>query len=153
MVTAAVMSALHLLALALGLPSVVLRGAALRGALDASAVRRVLLADTFWGIAALLWITTGLLRAFGGLEKGSDFYLASPLFWTKMGLLGAVLLLELWPMVTFIGWRIALAKRRSPDTRRARALYAVTLLQTALVLAMVFTASFMSRGFGLQDRP
>ena len=148
MVTSALMSALHLLALGLGLPSVVLRGAALRGALDAAAQRRVLLADTFWGVAALLWIATGLLRAFGGLEKGSDFYLASPLFWTKMGLLGAVLLLELWPMATFIGWRIALAKRRGADTRHARALYAVNLVQIGLVVAMVFTASLMARGVG-----
>ena len=39
-----------------------------------------------WGIAAALWLVTGLLRAFAGLEKGTGFYLASPLFWTKMGL-------------------------------------------------------------------
>jgi putative membrane protein len=35
----------------------------------------VFTADSFWGIAALLWIVTGLWRAFGGLEKGSDYYL------------------------------------------------------------------------------
>jgi putative membrane protein len=104
---AAIFSALHLLALAIGLPSVFLRGRALRGRLDESGLRRLFLADTFWGVAAGLWIVTGLVRAFAGLGKDSQFYLSSPLFLVKMGLLIAVLLLEIWPMVTFIRWRIA----------------------------------------------
>jgi putative membrane protein len=71
----AILSALHVLALALGLPGVYLRGRALKGPLDRDGLRRLLAADTVWGIAAALWIATGLLRAFGGLEKGSQFYL------------------------------------------------------------------------------
>ncbi len=73
----AVVSSLHLLALAIGLPAVFLRGRALKGGLDAEGVRRVLAADTVWGVAAALWVVTGLLRAFGGLEKGTEFYLRS----------------------------------------------------------------------------
>src|SRR5262249_58988071 len=79
-VAAAIVSALHLLALAIGLPSVYLRGRALRGQLDADGIRRVLAADSVWGIAALLWVVTGLLRAFGGLHKCGAFYLPSALF-------------------------------------------------------------------------
>src|SRR5712692_5742094 len=101
----AVVSALHVLALALGLPSVYLRGRALKGRLDGEGMRQLFLADTIWGIAAALWLATGLLRAFAGLEKGSQFYLASSLFWTKMTLFLAVVLLEIWPMATFIRWR------------------------------------------------
>src|ERR1700730_2769497 len=103
--TSAIVSALHLLAPGPGLPSVYLRGRALKGPLDRDGIRRLLAADTVWGIAAALWIATGLLRAFGGLEKGSQFYLQSPLFWTKMGLFVTVLILEIWPMLTFIRWR------------------------------------------------
>src|SRR5947207_6023798 len=84
--TSAIVSALHVLALALGLSSVYLRGRALKGPLGRNEIKRLLAADTVWGIAAALWIVTGLLRAFGGLEKGSQFYLQSPLFWTKMAL-------------------------------------------------------------------
>ena len=119
--TSAIVSALHLLALALGLPSVYLRGRALKGPLDRDGIRRLLAADTVWGIAAALWIATGLLRAFGGLEKGSQFYLQSPLFWTKMALFVTVIILEIWPMVTFIRWRGALRRGEMPDTSRARA--------------------------------
>jgi len=32
-------------------------------------------ADNWYGVAAILWVVTGLLRAYGGLEKGSAYYL------------------------------------------------------------------------------
>jgi putative membrane protein len=146
----AIVSALHVLALALGLPSVYLRGRALKGPLDRDGLRRLLAADAVWGIAAGLWLVTGLLRAFGGLEKGSQFYLQNPLFWTKMALFVAVIVLEIWPMVTFIRWRRALRRGESPDTRRARALYLVNHIEMALVVLIVFVASFMARGFGMR---
>jgi putative membrane protein len=148
--TSAIVSALHVLALALGLSSVYLRGRALKGPLDRNDIKRLLAADTVWGIAAALWIVTGLLRAFGGLEKGSQFYLQSPLFWTKMALFVTVILLEIWPMVTFIRWRRVLRRGEMPDTSRARALYLINHVEMALVVLMVFVASFMARGFGMR---
>jgi putative membrane protein len=147
-VTSAVVSALHVLALALGLPSVYLRGRALKGPLDADGLRRLFAADNLWGIAALLWLVTGLARAFGGLEKGSQFYLTSSLFWAKMTLFVAILLLEIRPMVTFIRWRIARGRGLWPDTSGARALYLINHIELALVVLIVFVASFMARGFG-----
>ncbi len=147
----AALSALHLLALALGLPSVFLRGRALRGKLDAAGLGRLFAADTAWGIAAFLWIGSGLLRAFGGLEKGSAFYLASPLFWAKIGLLGVILLLEVWPMVTFIRSRIQRGRGDRFDTTRVRSLVLINQVQLVLVVVMVVLASFMSRGVGLSS--
>ena len=144
----AVVSSLHLLALAIGLPAVFLRGRALKGPRDADGLRRLLAADNLWGIAAVLWIATGLLRAFGGLEKGTEFYVRSPLFWTKMGVLAVVLLLEIRPMVTFIRWRIRLGRGESVDTTTARALYTLNHIQLALVVVMMFLASLMARGVG-----
>lgn len=147
---AAIVSALHLLALAIGIPSVVLRGRALGRPLDAAGLRRLFAADTWWGVAALLWIATGLARAFGGLEKGAAFYVASPLFWAKMALLGAIILLEIWPMTTFIRWRAIVARGGAPPTGRARQLWVVNHVQMLLAIAMVFVASFMARGFGFR---
>jgi len=145
---AASVSALHLLALAIGLPAVYLRGRALKGRLDADGLRRLFAADTLWGIAALLWLATGLLRAFGGLEKGTAFYVSSRLFWVKMALFGAIILLETAPMLAFIRWRVQLKRGQAPDTSRARAFYLVNHIQMALVVLMVFVAAFMARGFG-----
>ncbi|HYB41615.1 MAG TPA: DUF2214 family protein [Candidatus Methylomirabilis sp.] len=144
---AAIVSALHILALALGLPSVYLRGRALKRPLDAEGFARLFTADNVWGVAAMLWLATGLLRAFTGLEKGRDFYLHSRLFWLKMALFVAVLLLEIWPMVTFIRWRVERRRGRWPDTAGARRLYLVNHIQMALVVLIVFVASFMARGF------
>ena len=146
----AIVSALHVLALALGLPAVFLRGRALTGPLDADGLRRLFAADTVWGVAAALWLATGLLRAFGGLEKGTQFYLSSPLFWTKMALFVGVVALEIWPMVTFMIWRARRGRGLVVDTSRARALFVVNHVELALVVVIVFTASFMARGFGLR---
>jgi putative membrane protein len=149
-VSSAVVSALHLLALAIGLPAVFLRGRALKGRLDADGLRRLFAADTAWGLAALLWLATGLLRAFAGLEKGTAFYLASPLFWAKLALFVAVVALELWPMATFIRWRREQKQGVAPDTSRAATLSHLNHVQLALVVLMVFVASFMARGLGVR---
>jgi putative membrane protein len=126
------------------------RGRALRGRLDADELRRLFAADNVWGFAAALWLLTGLLRAFGGLEKGTAFYVASTLFWTKIGLFVLILLLEIWPMTTFIRWRIGLRRGAMPDTSSARGLYLVNHVEMALVVLMVFVAAFMARGFGVR---
>jgi putative membrane protein len=147
-VLSAVVSSLHVLALAIGLPSVWWRGRALKGRLGAEGLRQLFVADSLWGIAALLWIVTGLLRAFGGLEKGTEFYLHSPLFWVKMALFACVLTLEIWPMLTFIRWRGQLRRGQAPDTSRARTFYVLTHVEMGIVVVMVFVASLMARGIG-----
>ena len=116
---AAVFSALHLMALAIGLGSVWMRGRALRSrTFDKEAIRRVLAADNFWGIAALLWIGTGLTRVLAGLDKDTDFYVHNGLFWVKIGLFAVLFILEGRPMITFIGWRLVGARGGTPDTAR-----------------------------------
>jgi putative membrane protein len=149
-VLAAIVSALHVLALALGLPAVFLRGRALKGPLDRAGLQRLFAADTVWGIAAALWLVTGLLRAFGGLEKGTAFYLGSWLFLAKMALFVLVVLLELRPLLTLMRWRAIARAGGTVDTSAARALYQVNHVELALVVVMVFVASFMARGFGLR---
>jgi putative membrane protein len=144
----AITSAFHLLALAVGLPSVFLRGRALKGPLDAAGLRILFAADLWWGIAFVVWLLTGLVRAFGGLEKGSEFYLHSSLFWLKIALIVAVTALEVWPMLTFIGWRRAVQRGQAPDTSGARRLYVIDHIQMALVVVIVFVAAFMARGYG-----
>ncbi len=124
------------------------RSRALRGPLDPAGLRCLFAADNAWGIAALLLIASGLLRAFAGLEKGTAFYLASGMFWLKMGLLAAVVGLEIWPMLTFIGWRRRLRRGEPLDTSAVRTLWVVNHVQLALAVAIVFAASLMARGFG-----
>jgi len=151
MVARAVLSALHVLALALGLGAVVARGQRLRDLSrtpeDDRALRRLFGADSLWGLAAVLWIVTGLGRVFGRLEKEPDFYLRNGFFWVKMGLFALVLALEIRPMVTLLRWRAAKSKA-GVLVREANiaALIALNNAEIAVVLLIPFVAALMARG-------
>ena len=140
------LAAFHLLALGLGLGAVWVRGRALRSSLDPAGLRRVFLADSVWGLAALLWIGTGLWRLFGGTEKPTDYYLHNHIFLTKMALLLLILILELRPMMTLIRWRSQVGRGELPDTRAAPALARISFIQAGIVVLMVFAATAMARG-------
>jgi putative membrane protein len=138
----AILSALHVLAFGLGLGGVWSRGRAMR----AGDVERVLAADSAWGLAALLWIGTGLARLLGPFEKGVWWYLGNPLFHLKLTLFGLVLLLEIWPMVTLIRWRIARGRGLPVDTSVLPRLAVVNSLELTLVVIIPFVAAAMARG-------
>lgn len=144
------LASLHLLALGIGLAAVLSRGLALHRVLDRDGLHRAFLADAFWGVAAVLWITTGLVRAFGGIEKGTAYYLQSDAFLLKMVLLGLILVLEVWPMATLIRWRLRARRRELFDTGAAAAIARISWVQAGLVVLMVFAATAMARGRGMQ---
>ena len=144
--SSSIVASLHYLALAIGLPAIFLRGRALKGTLDDAGLRRLFAADSMWGVAAALWLLTGLLRAFAGLEKGTAYYLQSHGFYLKMGLFLAVVILEVRPMLTFMKWRQAHRRGTRIDTSAARSLFQVSHIQMSIVVAMVFVASAMARG-------
>ena len=78
--SSALLSAAHVLALAIGLPAVFLRGRALRRlANSVDSFDDLYAADAWWGIAAVLWLATGLARLFGPWEKGTAYYLSGNL--------------------------------------------------------------------------
>jgi putative membrane protein len=138
---------LHLLALPLGLGSVVVRGRAFAGPLDSRGLRTLFAADALWGLSALLWISTGVWRAFFGLEKGTPYYVESNAFWAKMTLLLLVLALEIAPMITLIRWRVLTRRGETPDTGRAATYARLSTVQSGLVVLMVFAATAMARGW------
>ena len=145
MVISALLSAVHLLALPLGLGAVFIRGRALAGPLDAAGWQRLLAADTAWGAAAGLWIVSGLARVwFGGKEP--SFYSHNGFFWVKLALFGLVFALELMPMMTFIRVRSALRRKASLPSFPVQVYRRINSVETTLVVAIVFVAAFMARG-------
>ena len=146
-----ILAAVHLLGMAIGLGSIWARARALRAPLDAAAVRRVLYADNWWGLSAILLIGTGLVRAFGGFEKGALYYTHNHYFWTKMGMLASILLLEILPVITFIKWRARLARNEPIDTRNAGSFATTSFIQAALLVLMVLAATAMARGYGVTN--
>ncbi len=143
-------AAAHLLALGVGLGSIWARARALQGQLDPAGLRRVFYADSWWGVSAILWIGTGLVRAFGGLEKGSDYYLHNHIFWGKMVLLGLILVLEIQPMIALVRWRIQVQRGQPVDTRLAGRFARISYLQAGIIVLMVLAATALARGYGAQ---
>jgi putative membrane protein len=144
-----ILSAFHLLALGIGLGSVWARARALRAPLDSpGAFKRVFYADSLWGVAAIIWITTGVARAFGGFEKGSSYYMRNGFFLAKMAMLITILCLEVWPMVTLIRWRLAVRRGERVRTDRASSMAWISMVEAVLVILMVFAATAMARGLG-----
>jgi putative membrane protein len=147
----AILSALHVLSLGIGLGAVVARGRGLKRVAsgDLAAVQGVLTADGLWGLAAGLWVATGLLRAFGGIEKSADFYLHNGFFWVKMALFVVILLLEVQPLTTLMGWRVAQRHEAGIDPRSAVRLVPINHAEVALVVIIPFVAAAMARGLWL----
>jgi putative membrane protein len=152
MILRASLSALHVLALAIGFGSVFARGRRLRDLRgspeDPVALRRLFQADGLWGLAAVLWLLTGLFRAFGRVEKQPDFYLRNGFFWVKMGLFVLVLALEILPMLTFVRWRAAKARGTAAPAAGAKfsTLIALNDAEVVLIVVIPFVAALMARG-------
>src|SRR3954469_10606768 len=145
---------LHLLALAVGLAGVWARARALRDSLrdpeDHGALRRAFIGDSWWGVAAGIWLITGLWRLLAGTEKSTSYYLANHVFYLKMTLFLGILALEVWPMMTLLRWR---TKRATPNPRDAGRIEVISYVECVLVVAMVAAAVTMARGYGMRTPP
>jgi len=146
------LASLHLLALAIGMMATVMRGSALREPPTASSLRRALRLDTIWGIAAALWIVTGLWRLLGSIEKPTSYYLMNHWFLAKMGCFVLIFALEIYPMLTLMRARFALVRGGdaaaivSPAAKR---IAIIGHVQATIALVMIFMAVAMARGYGL----
>jgi putative membrane protein len=146
------LAGLHLLALGLGLGAVISRGTALRESPSNATLRRAFRADATWGIAAALWLVTGLWRLLAATEKPTDYYLLNPLFHAKMGLFILILVIELWPMITLMRWRRAFRTGESAERVMGRGagrrIAVLSHIEALLVVAIIFVAVALARGLG-----
>ena len=144
-----IFAAAHLLTFGLGLVAILSRSRALRETTRPTDLKKVFAADNLWGLAALLWLGTGLARVFGEMEKGSAYYGANWVFWLKMVLFGLIFVLEIWPMTTLIRWRIQTARRQEPNLAPAQTFANIGRIQAVLLVLIVLAATAMARGYGM----
>src|SRR5688500_19665277 len=108
---------------------------------DYDALKDVFTADAMWGISAVLFASTGLWRWFASTEKATSYYLNNHIFMAKMGLFVLILLLELWPMITLIRWRMAASrgtlKSVEPLVPAANRIALISRIQSVLLVAML----------------
>jgi uncharacterized membrane protein len=125
------------------------RGRALRDSLrdpeDPRAIRRAFVGDAWWGVAAVLWLVTGLWRLFGSTEKSTSYYVGNHVFLLKMALFLVVAGLEVWPMMTLMRWRTGKA---APNPRDAGRIEIISYVECVLVIGIVLAAVSMARGLG-----
>lgn len=147
------LAAVHLLAFGFAFAAVFARARGLRQldpanslSVNLPTLKLVFRADGMWGVAALVLLATGLMRAFGGYEKGSAYYLHEPLFQLKMTVLVVILLIEVAPMMALIRWRVAAGRQQVPDLRAARKYAIMSHIEGALIIVMVIAATGMARG-------
>lgn len=136
----------HYLALGIALGSIFGRARTLQAARFTADLRPVFLADNLWGLSGLLFLVTGLWRAFGGVEKGTAYYLQNPLFHAKMGLFVLIVLLEASPALALFRWRREVRRSGSPDLGRAHHFARISYVQLTLLIPMVFLATAIARG-------
>lgn len=146
------LASLHLLALAIGLGAVFTRsGALLARPLTGRDMKRAFRADGLWGLAAVLWLATGVWRLVAHTEKDMTYYAHNVAFQAKMGGFLLILLLELWPAITLVRWRAAARRGGSswhPADSTARRIAVIGHLEATIVIAMIVLATSMARGYG-----
>ena len=109
---------------------------------------RLVIADTIYGLSATTVLITGILRVlyFG---KGQDYYLSSPIFYTKVGIFVIVGLLSLYPTFSFISWIKTLRDRQPPNLELSKVQILSWMIRgelMGLVLIPLF-AALLARGF------
>jgi putative membrane protein len=143
------LAAVHLMSLAAGVLALVQRARSLAAAERDEHLKSVFFWDAVYGLVAIVWLGSGLWRAFGGVEKGTDYYLSNHVFWTKMLFLLALLVLEGYLAATFVRWRIHLKKKEPVSLAKKARLVRFHYAEFWLILGMVTMATLMARGVGV----
>jgi putative membrane protein len=143
------LAVVHLLALVFGVAVLVLRAKAVARAEGNPDLKAVFLWDNLYAGVALFWLGSGLLRAFGGFEKGTDYYLTNHVFWTKMLLLLVVLGAEAVLMATFIRFRLQRGRGQAVSWEKKAKLLRLHWVELWSIAGMVAMAALMARGVGV----
>jgi len=110
---------------------------------------RILSADRIYGIAAGVVLVVGALRV-EFFEKGSQYYLHSVPFITKISLFAIVGLLSIYPTREFLSWRPALNRGELPavSEEKMNRMRLVILVELAGIAVIILCAALMARGIG-----
>ena len=146
----------HFLALGIGLGALFARALHFRGLRRPGSDKRgelksLFLSNYYWGLAAHLWLITGLLRLFGGVEKTTAFYFHNPFFYIKMALFTLLFALEILPMVTVLKWKKQSRQNGKFPVSKGKLGLFIRLndMELALLVIIPFVAAAMARGVWL----
>jgi putative membrane protein len=121
----------------------------LRSTLTVQSARKILLADTIYGISAGVLLLVGLTRVFH-FEKGAGYYFHNWAFHTKLTLFVIVGLVSIIPTREFLRWRAAVKAGQVPNVASEKLKSVGTMIHielTAIVLILLM-AALMAKGIG-----
>lgn len=147
MITDIPLAYLHFLAL-IGTASLLTVEAMLcRPGIQDDTLHRLKFIDMAYAGFAMATLATGAMRVFWG-AKGSQYYLANPVFHAKFGLFVLVALLSILPTVRFIQWSKAAGRDRSdaPAPAAVQRVRRVLVLELVLLAAIPLLATTMAHG-------
>lgn len=121
----------------------------LSGEVDARRAKRILRADTVYGLSAIAILILGFLRVYY-FEKGVEYYFSNLWFITKMLIFFLVFLLSIIPTRRFMTWKKPLRNGKAPvlseaDVRKLRLFIHAELTGIAIVM---LCAALMAHGLG-----
>jgi putative membrane protein len=150
LIKSAIFAYIHYLSFALMAVSLTLELLIFKAEVTLKDAKKLLFADTVYGLAAIAIVASGVLRLLY-YAKGSEYYTANPIFWVKMGLLIVVSLLSLYPTISYLRWIPAVRKDEAPTVSEVQGKLIPNLIRAELAgLALIpITATLMARGIGL----
>lgn len=145
----AILAYAHFLSIILVVSTVVTEAFLCRPGLSLPWAQRLGRIDILYLVAAILALSSGLLRLFFG-AKGSAFYVNNPVFWVKMGLFLLAGLISIIPTLRFIRWNKNLRSQAATVISETEILSTARIIYLELaVLALIpLAATLMARGFG-----
>ena len=149
MVTSAVFSFLHFIAVFGIFAALFLEWQTMSRAPTYAEARRIQRCDTWYGLFAAMVLIAGFLRVYY-FEKGSEFYLANPFFYAKLALFVAAGLLSIYPTIRFLKWRAQTRQGQAPAVtdEEYRKIMRAIRAEMVLLLGVALCASLMARGIG-----
>ncbi|MEJ0023021.1 MAG: DUF2214 family protein [Alphaproteobacteria bacterium] len=144
------LSTAHFLAVFLLIASMAIEFSLLRGPLTTpEGIRRLVMADRGYGMAAVLVIAAGVSRVYFG-AKDESYYFQLHSFWTKMGVFVLIGLISIWPTVRILAWGRASKANPTfaPPPGDVKAVRRLVVVQACLIVLIVINAALMARGIG-----
>ncbi len=145
----ATLAYLHFISIFILFAYLIVETVAIKGTLDAEAIRRLARSDIIYFGAAMAVLITGMLRMGLG-AKGADYYLSWWPIYAKIGTFVVIAVISITPTLAFLRWKRMVAKDPAwkvppEEQRKMRRLIAVELHLAALI--PIF-AVIMARGLG-----
>lgn len=115
--------------------------------MNAAVVERLVRLDVIYGVTALVLLLTGLARVVWGI-KGMSWYLSQPLFHVKVTLFVVMVLLSVWPTLSFRRWRRQLrATGALPEACEVGRVRRLVMVQSHVLPVVAVLAVFWARGW------